>query len=285
MKTQTKGIWLMTATVAGFAVQDGFSRMLAGAYNPFMVVMIRYWVFAAFVIVMATRQSGGLAALKTRALGLHAFRAALLVLEIISIVYGFTLIGLIETHAVFAACPLLVMALSGPLLGEKLTPAKLVAVGIGCLGVLVLLNPGAGVFSWAALFPLASAFMFALYSVLTRKVAGIDAFFPTFFWTPVLGAVLATVLGLPHWKPVQGWDWLWLLTYSLISVLSYWFMQKTYQTVEASTVQPFAYLQIVFTTAIAITFFDEALTLHVALGAGIVILAGLYTLTFGARKA
>jgi drug/metabolite transporter (DMT)-like permease len=93
------------------------------------------------------------------------------------------------------------------------------------------------------------------------------------------------VLGLPHWKPVQGWDWLWLLTYSLISVLSYWFMQKTYQTVEASTVQPFAYLQIVFTTAIAITFFDEALTLHVALGAGIVILAGLYTLTFGARKA
>jgi len=284
MTRQTKGIWLMIATVAGFAVQDGFSRMLAGAYNPFMVVMIRYWVFAAFVIALATRQPAGLAALKTRALGLHAFRAALLVAEIIAIVYGFTLIGLIETHAVFAACPLLVVALSGPVLGVRLTTDKLVAVAIGCVGVLVLLNPGADVFSWAALFPLASAFMFALYTVLTRKVAGIDPFFPTFFWTPVLGAVLATIAGLPHWEPVQGLDWLWLLTYASLSVLSYWLMQKTYEAVEASTVQPFAYLQIVFTSAIAIAFFDEALTLHVMLGAGIVILAGLYTLTRG-RKA
>ncbi|NBZ87401.1 DMT family transporter [Stagnihabitans tardus] len=283
MTRQGKGILLMIATVAGFAVQDGFSRMLAGAYNPFMVVMIRYWVFAAFVIAMIPRQPQGLAALKSRAIGWHTLRAALLVAEIISIVFGFTLIGLIETHAVFAACPLLVVALSSPVLGEKLTPSRLVAVAIGCLGVLVLLNPGAEVFSWAALFPLASAFMFALYTVLTRKVAGIDPFFPTFFWTPVIGAVFATLVGLPHWTPIQGLDWLWLLTYSLLSVLSYWLMQKTYQLVEASTVQPFAYLQIVFTTAIAITFFDEALTLHVLLGAGIVILAGLYTLTRAAK--
>ncbi len=279
MTRQTQGIWLMVATVFAFAVQDGFSRLLAGNYNTMMVVMIRYWVFAVFVLGMLARRPEGLAAIRTKHMGLHLARAAFLVLEICGMVYGYTQIGLIESHAVFAICPLLVVAFSGLFLAEEITMRRWIAVGIGCLGVIVLLKPGAGLFSWAALFPLGSAVLFAAYSVMTRKAARDDNFFAAFFWPPILGTVLATAIGLPFWQPVLPQDVIWMLTYALISVASNWLLQKTYELAEASSVQPFAYLQIVFVAGIGLVFFDETLSLQVMLGGGIVILAGLYALT------
>ena len=285
MTRSTRGIWLMVATVLTFAVQDGFSRHLAETYNTLMVVMVRYWVFAIFVMVLALRRPEGMkAAVRSARLGAHVLRSVLLVAEICVIVYGYTLIGLIHSQAVFAVCPLLVVALSGPLLGERLSLQRWLAVGAGCVGVLVILRPGSSVFSWQALLPLASAVMFALYSVLTRLTTRNEPSFPAFFWPPIIGAVLMTGIGLPHWQAVSPRDWVFLMIYSLISVLSNWLLQKTYEVAEASAVQPFAYLQIVFVSVIGIVVFNEVLLPQVVVGALIVVLAGLYAL-FQTRRA
>ena len=280
----TRGIWLMIATVFSFALQDGFSRHLAETYNTLMVVMIRYWVFAAFVIFLAFRRPEGWAAIRSKRLHWHVLRAVLLVAEICVMVYSYTLIGLIQSLAIFTVCPLFVVAMSGPILGEKMSIMKWLAVGLGCVGVLVILRPGAGVFTWAALLPLASAFMFALYSVLTRLTTRDEPFFAAFFWPPIIGLVLSTVVGLPHWQTVAPLDWVYMMLYASVSVGSNWLLQKTYQAAEASVVQPFAYLQIVFVTVIGITIYGEVLHPQVAIGAAIVVLAGLFAL-MQARKA
>ena len=279
MSRSSKGIMLMVLTVLTFAAQDGFSRLLAGNYNTLMVVMVRYWIFGAFVLTMALRRPEGIrAAVRSRHFAAHVLRAVLLVVEICVIVWGYTLIGLINSHAVFAICPLLVVALSGPLLGEKITPLRWAAVGMGCVGVLVILQPGAAVFSWPALLPLASAVMFALYSLLTRLTTRDEPSFPAFFWPPVIGAALMTVVGLPQWQAVTPRDWGFLAIYGLMSVLSNFLLQRTYETVEANVVQPFAYLQIVFVTGIGLTFFAETLQPHVVLGVVVVVLAGIFAL-------
>ena len=281
-----RGIWLMIATVFAFACQDGFSRHLAGSYNTLMVVMLRYWVFAGFVIVLALRRPEGFrAAIRSDRLPLHAFRAVLLVAEISIIVWGYTLIGLIESHAVFAICPLLVVALSGPVLGEKISLRRWLAVGAGMAGVIVVLRPGAGVFSWPALLPLGSALLFALFSVLTRLTARQEPTFPAFFWPAVIGAALMTGLGLPQWQSITPTDWVLVLCYAATAVVSNWLMLKTYEAAEASAVQPFAYLQIVFVSVIGITFYGEHLAPAVALGTAIVVAAGLYALTLDRRPA
>lgn len=279
MSQTTKGIWLMVLTVLTFAVQDGFSRLLAGEYNTLMVVMVRYWIFGAFVLGVALRRPEGLrSALRSRHFATHVLRAALLVAEICCIVWAYTMIGLINAHAVFAVCPLIVVALSGPMLGEKIDLLGWGAVVLGCLGVLVILQPGADVFSWPALLPLASAVMFALYSVLTRLTTRDEASFPAFFWPPIIGAVLVTAVGLPQWQAVSPRDWVFLVIYGLMSILSNYLLQRTYETTEASVVQPFAYLQIVFVAVIGLIFFDETLRVHVALGVGVVVAAGILAL-------
>lgn len=281
-----RGIWLMIATVFAFACQDGFSRHLAGTYNTLMVVMLRYWVFAAFVVVLALRRPEGLrAAIRSDRLAIHALRAVLLVAEISIIVWGYTLIGLIESHAVFAICPLLVVALSGPVLGEAISLRRWLAVGAGMAGVIVILRPGAGVFSLPALLPLGSALLFALYSVLTRLTARDEPTFPAFFWPAVIGAVLMTFLGLPQWEAIAPLDAVYVLCYAATAVVSNWLMLKTYEAAEASAVQPFAYLQIVFVSVIGITVYGEHLAPAVAAGTAIVVAAGLYALTLDRRPA
>ncbi len=284
-RNPTRGIWLMIAAVFSFSMQDGFSRHLAETYNTQMVVMVRYWVFAAFVLMLALRQPEGLAAIRSRRLSWHVVRAVLLVAEICVMVYAYTLIGLIQSLAIFTICPLLVVAMSGPILGERMSVRRWLAVAFGCVGVLVILRPGAGVFTWAALLPLASAFMFALYSVLTRLTTRDEPFFAAFFWPPIIGAVLMTVIGLPHWQSVAPVDWVYLMAYAGISVVSNWLLQKTYEAAEASVVQPFAYLQIVFVTVIGISVYGEVLHLEVIVGAVLVVLAGLYALTVARKEA
>jgi drug/metabolite transporter (DMT)-like permease len=285
-RNPAKGIWLMVAAVAAFAAQDGFSKHLAGEYSTQMIIMIRYWAFAGFVILLALRRpEGPRAAIRSNRLGAHLVRSCLLVAEICLIVWGYTLIGLIESHAVFAICPLLVVALSGPILGERIVWQRWAAVAAGMLGVLVILRPGVGVFSWPALLPLAAAFFFALYSVLTRLTTRDEPTFPAFFWPGVIGAVLMTGIGLPHLEPMALRDMGFLAVYCALSIFSHWLLLKCYEQIEAARVQPYAYLQIVFVTIIGITIYGEVLELPVALGTAIIVAAGLYALSLERRPA
>lgn len=273
------GIWLMVATTFVFAMQDGISRHLAGEYNTLMVVMIRYWFFAAFVIAVAVRREGSVrAAAATSQPVVQIARALLLVTEVCVMVQAFVLLGLVESQAIFACYPLLVTALSGPVLGERVGWARRIAVGIGAVGVLVILQPGVGVFSPYAVIPLASATLFALYNLLTRYAARRDSAATSFFWTGTVGAVAITLVGVWTWEPMTAPDWAWMAALCVSGAFGHFLLIKTYELAEASTVQPFAYLQLVFASALGIIVFGEALRANVAIGAGIVVLAGLFTL-------
>ena len=280
------GIVLMVATTFVFAMQDGISRHLASEYNVIMVVMIRYWFFAAFVLAIAARAPGGIrAAARTSQPVLQGFRGVLLALEICVMVLAFTLLGLVEAHAIFACYPLLVAALSGPILGEKVGWRRWVAIGVGFVGILIILQPGITVFSPAALVALVSALLFALYALLTRYAARRDTTATSFFWTGTVGAVAITLVGVWHWEPMQGTDWAWMAVLCVTGALGHWLLIRTYEAAEASAVQPFAYLQLVFASIIGITLFGEVLATNVALGAGLVVAAGIFTLLRERRAA
>ena len=284
-KDASKGIWLMVAAVTVFAMQDGFSRHLAETYNTFMVIMIRYWFFAVFVVLLAWRQPQGFrASVRTHHPWLHLMRASLLIAEVCVIVQGYTLIGLINSHAIFAVCPLLVSVLAVPLLGERIAWQRWVAIGAGLAGVLIILQPGSGVFSLASLLPLAAATMFAIYSLLTRLATRDEPAFVALFWSGIIGAGLVSVIGIPNWQPMTGADWLWMTIYALLALLGNWLLIRCYEVAEASSVQPFAYLQIVLVSLIGIVVYGEVLRTPVLVGGAIVVAAGLFALLHTKRQ-
>ncbi|SPJ23586.1 DMT family transporter [Palleronia abyssalis] len=279
-------ILLMILTTFIFSVQDAVSRHLADNYNVIMIIMIRYWFFAAFVITVAMRSAGGLrAAARTRLLGIQIFRGVLLAAEVCIMVLGFVLLGLVEAHAVFACYPLLIAALSGPVLGESVGWRRWTAIAVGFIGILVILRPGFHVFAPAALVPLAAALCFALYGLLTRYVGREDSAATSFFWTGVAGVVVLTPPGLWLWEPMSPADWGWMAFLCVSASFALYCLIKVYEMAEASAVQPFAYLQLVFASAIGLLVFGETLEPMTILGAAIVVGAGLFTLFRARRKA
>ena len=273
------GILLMIITTIVFASQDGLSKYLATEYNVYMVVMIRYWFFAAFVISMSSRRTGGIKRVaKTKSPILQIFRSLILVAEMCITILAFTLLGLAETHAIFASYPLIIAMLSGPILGEYVGWRRWLAICVGFIGILIILNPGNGIFSPYALVPLAGAILFAIYGLLTRYVGQYDNSSTSFFWTGVVGSIAMTVVGLNFWDPVSKSDWSIMLLLSASGVVGHYLLIKCYEVAEASAIQPFAYLQLIWASMIGIIIFGEQITTNVLIGAGIIVGAGLFTL-------
>jgi len=273
------GIALMAVSMLIFAAQDGLSRHLAVEYNVMMVVMVRYWFFIAFVWALTARAPGGLRGTAVTAQPvLQVGRGLLLAAEICVMVTAFTVLGLVESHAVFACYPLLVAALSGPILGERVGILRWMAIACGFLGVLIILRPGSGVFSPYALVALCSAVMFALYSLLTRHVSRKDGTMTSFFWTGTAGAVAMTFVGVWFWEPMAVSDWGLMATLCVTGVAGHWTLIRCYEVAEAGAVQPFAYLHLVFASMVGVVVFSENLEANVILGAGLIVAAGLFTL-------
>ena len=273
------GILLMIITTIVFASQDGLSKYLATEYNVYMVVTIRYWFFAAFVISVSSQKTGGIKRVaKTKSPILQIFRSLILVAEMCITILAFTLLGLAETHAIFASYPLIIAMLSGPILGEYVGWRRWLAISVGFIGILIILNPGNGIFSPYALVPLAGAILFALYGLLTRYVGQYDNSSTSFFWTGVVGSIAMTIVGLNFWDPVSKSDWSIMLLLSASGVVGHYLLIKCYEVAEASAVQPFAYLQLIWASMIGIIIFGEQITTNVLIGACIIVGAGLFTL-------
>ena len=273
------GIFLMVITTIVFASQDGLSKYLATEYNVYMVVMIRYWFFAAFVMTISSHKPGGVKQVaKTKTPLLQIFRSLLLVAEMCVTILAFTLLGLAETHAIFASYPLIIAMLSGPILGERVGWRRWLAICVGFFGILIILNPGNGIFSPYALVPLAGAILFALYGLLTRYAGQYDNSSTSFFWTGIIGCIAMTAIGLNFWDPVSQADWSIMLILSASGMLGHFLLIKCYEVAEASAVQPFAYLQLIWASLIGIIIFGEQITTNVFIGACIIVGAGLFTL-------
>lgn len=269
----------MAVTMLIFAVQDGISQYLAREYNVFFIVMVRYWFFALFVVILCSKQPGGLRkAISTKQPFLQVFRGALLALEVIVMITSFTVLGLIESHAIFSIYPLLVAALSGPVLKEFVGWKRWSAIFIGFIGVMIILKPSNNVFSLEAIIPLVAALMFALYSLLTRYAARQDTSMTSFFWTGIIGAVVMSIVGSGYWIALKPVDWAWLGLLCILACLAHYLLIKCYELSEASSLQPFAYLQLLFATIIGLWIFSEKLEVHVVMGALLVVLSGLFAI-------
>ncbi len=274
-----RAILLMIFTTFIFASQDALSRHLAEHYDVTLIVMLRYWFFSLFVLTMAARSKGGIrAAAKAHFPKLQIFRGVLLSLEIIVMVIGFVYLGLVEAHAVFACYPLIIAALSGPVLGESVGWRRWCAIAVGFVGILIVLKPSAGVFSPYALISLLAATMFALYGLLTRYVGRKDNAATSFFWTGMSGVVVTTSVGIWAWEPMTLPDYGWMALLCILGATGHYLLIRVYELAEANAVQPFAYFQLVFASTMGVVLFGETIRANVIIGASLIVGAGLFTL-------
>ena len=272
------GITLMVITTFMFSSMDGVSRYLAEKNNVFTLVTMRYW-FIAFVMMITCFfiKNRILDILNTKQPYIQFSRGVILSLNNCLVVYTFTLLGLVETHAIIACYPLIVAGLSVPFLGERFGWRRWMAIFTGFIGVIIILRPNTNIITEGSIFAIVGAIMFSVYLILTRYVSRSDTAITSFFWTGIGGTVTMSLISLFIWDNILKEDYLWLLLMCILSAGSHFMMVKTLQVAEASVVQPFSYLQLVFGSIIGVTIFSESIDLMIIVGALIVIGSGLFT--------
>jgi drug/metabolite transporter (DMT)-like permease len=274
---RVRAILLLSLGVTLFGIMDGLGKILAGDYPVVQVIWARY-AFAVPVVLAMTRPGTWPTLLRCERIAVQAARGVLPLLASAAVIVGLTLMPLADLTAIGFASPLLVVALSGALLGERVSNDSWIGVLCGFAGILVIVRPGVGTIAWAAVFPFATAVLFALYQLMTRLVSRGDDPMATLAWTILVGLVLTT-FALPFgWRAVEGADWILLALSGVLFALGHFLLIEAFSRAAAAVLAPFTYVQIVAAIVFGIAVFGDVPDLWTLLGTALVILAGVYVL-------
>ena len=271
-----KGIITLIIATFFLALMDGMSRYMAELYDVLNINMLRFWIIGSFVILVSLRGRGVLRSiLKTKQPIAQISRGLLFISSLLMAIYSYTQVGLIVTHALMAVFPLLTVLLSRLFLKEEITRIKVIAVGVGFLGVLIIINPINLEFSLVSVLPLISAVTFAIYAVLTRKVASTDNTETSFFWVSLVSAIAITIPSPLFYKPIQFSDLYFLILLCTFSLVGHFLLTNAYRHAEASMLQPFSYFHLFFASIVGIIFFQDPLTISTVAGGGLIVFGGI----------
>jgi drug/metabolite transporter (DMT)-like permease len=277
-----RGIALMVFAVGLYSIMDAMVKWLGPSYPTMELVFFRS-LFAFIPIAYVLWRSGSLAALRTRNPLGHAARALAGLISLSLFFYAYTRMPLANVIAISFAAPLLVTALSVPLLGERVGRRRWTAMSIGFIGVLVMVQPDAGMFDRTAILALSATVFYALVIVSIRKLSRTETPLAIVFYyaltsTLVAGAVLPFIWVMPD---AEGW--LLLILVGVVGGVAQFAMTHAYRLAEVSVIAPFDYMHIFWAALLGFFIWGEVPGNTIWIGVPIVMASGIYILFREAR--
>lgn len=254
---------------------NGIVKLLAASYEPQQIVWFRIVSHLVLVAVVFMPRMG-LGLLRTRRIGTQFVSSVMMLLSTLFFFSAVKSIPVAEAISVTFVAPLAVVLLAWPLLGERITWFRMAAVIVGFSGVLIVIRPGSAVFQWASLLLLCSAMCYAIYQILIRRLAGIDAPATSIFYSVLLGAIIMSIW-LPFvWKMPTNWiDWALLCSLGVFGALGHYCVAKAMTYASANFVAPFNYTQMIGSVIVGYFMFAEVPDFYTWLGTAVVVGAGL----------
>lgn len=278
------GIGMMLLGVLGMVGMDAFAKWLSGDYPINQIVFFRmaFGLLPALVLVW---MEGGLPSLRSGNLRMQGVRALAGLGAIFAFFTSLKYLGLAEATAIAFVAPLVVTALSVPLLGETVGWRRWTAVAVGFLGAMIILRPGSEAFQWAAILPLVAGICYALAMITTRVLARTDANAAIVFWNALIIAIIAGV-SLPFaWVTPSLADLAVFALMGLLGGVSIYWITLAFRNAPASVLAPFDYSALLWSTLLGWLIWRELPDAWVWAGAVLLIGSGLYVLYRETRAA
>ena len=272
--SQVVGMWLMACVALVFASHDAISKTLILALPVIFVAWVRYLVHTGLVtaVILRGKQPGGF---HTRRPWLHVLRACCLLGDSLTFLFGLTHVPIAESTALVFLAPAFVTLLSPLLFGIRATRYQWVSVIVGFIGVLVIINPASDAFSLWMLFPLASAFFFALYQMLTQLAGTTDSPLVCSFYVGVFCTALLSAVVPFFWAWPDGLQGVLLVVLGGVGLCAHFLMAKSYRYASSAVLAPLGYLQIIFAVLYGVLLFGDRPSLWSVLGIALVCASGL----------
>ena len=266
----------MLAAVAVFSFMDGLLKLLAAYYPPMQVAALRGATSLPFTL-LPVLLGGRLQDLRPRRWPMHLLRGLLAVLVLGGFIYAVRVLSLANAYSVFLSAPLIVAALSVPLLRERIDWRNWLAILIGLAGVLTMLRPSAsGLSTLGALAALVGATAYAFSAITVRVLTRSDTTVSVIFWTLGLMTLFTGTIAAPNWVPIERAHWTWLLGLGVLGATGQYLLTEAFRSAPPSVVTPFEYTALLWGVAIDRVFWHVLPSPRVCVGGGIVILSGLY---------
>ncbi len=296
VSTNTQGILCLLAALAALTTSDAIIKLLSPRYALHEIMLFRA-SFAMVVVLVIVRLEGGFHLLKTRRPVLHLFRGSLFVLANMFFFLGLAQLPMAETVALFFSAPLFICLLAQPLLGERVSAERWMAILIGLAGILMIIRPGMGVFSPVSLLPVLAALTYAGMQMITRKLGLQDKAGTLTFYVQVAFILICAVSGLLIGDGrlsrsdnislvflLRAWVWpapqdllLLALCGGIVSIGAY-FLSQAYRLAQASAVAPFEYASMPFALLLGYFLWNEWPDWQSMGGTLLIILGGLVVL-------
>ena len=269
------GIGITLLAIVIFGLQDAVSKSLLQTHSPFQLAMLRFWAFAAFSLVLVSRQGPLKQAFRSKYPWLQALRALLLVVDIWAFAVALKTVPLAELQAITLVYPLLATLVAIPILGERVGVFRMVAVFAGFCGALVIVRPGGLPIDGGVLFAILSAASYAVYIALTRKVSSVDTTATSMVYVGFGGLMLTTAVGVFFWEPMDLTATLQMAFVMVTSTVSHGLMMVALSRAPASTLQPFNYFALPWGIFLSYQVFGHLIDPISLVGAAVIVGAGL----------
>ncbi len=278
----------MLAAVASFSLMDAGMKLLSAHYPPLQVTLLRGAASLPFVLVWVLASAGVRSIVPVR-WGLHLLRGVLGMVMIGCFVYALRRMPLSTAYTLYFVAPLLVAALSVPLLGEKVGPRRWTAIGIGLLGVVVVLRPGVdGLVSLPGLMVLLAATAYAIAAVTVSLLTRTDTPQSMVVWFLAIMAVGAGLAAIPGWVPLRWEHAALILGMGLAGAFGQIALTSAFMRGDASMIAPLEYTGLVWVIAWDWLLWQTLPDTATWTGAAIIVASGLYLLrrerTVGATR-
>ncbi len=262
------GIALTILSTLIFAMQDAITKQLVTDHPVWFIIMVRFWVLLVIAIGWAIfSEQGFYNVVRTKRPGLQILRGVLLFGEICLMTTALSMLGLAEVTAIFQAHPLIVTGLAALFLGETVGWRRILAMFCGMAGLLIMLQPDGNIAGWGGVVALAASLTFALYQLFTRVASQDDSALTSFLYVGVVGVVLSTFIGSQHMMVLSEVDWVLLLAICATGTSAHFLLMKALSLAQASDIQPFNYLQLVWSIPIGFLVFSDLPVWSTILGA------------------
>jgi drug/metabolite transporter (DMT)-like permease len=268
-----QGALWMGGAVLSFTAMAVAVRELQRHMGSFEIVFMRSVVMLAIVLAMLPRQ--GVGSLKTQKLVVHLWRNGIHFLGQVLWVYSIGALTLATVFAIEFTMPVWTALLAALFLKERLTLPRLVMLGLGLAGVLLILRPGGGGFQPAMLAMILGSLCYASSFIFTKRLSSTDSALAVLFWMAVIQLPLALATSIPQWQTPAWSDVPWILGIGIGSYAAHYCMTRAVKVADASVVVGIDFIRLPLIALVGALVYGEALDPMVFVGAA-VIFAGTY---------
>lgn len=268
------GIALMLVAMAMFTVTDTLAKYLTAELTSVEIVWSRHF-FYVFLLAPLVLRRGVRRTFATPHLQAQIWRSVCLLLSATAFTISLVHLPLAFATTIAFVSPFFVTGLSMVFLGEKVGPRRWGAIAVGFIGVLIVVRP-AGDFSIWSLMPILAAFLWAIGLILTRRAGSTDSPLTTLVYTTIFGLLVSTVLTIPVWIWPTPEAWALMLFIAAWNLVGLTLMIKAFAFAPASTLAPFGYSQMLWSTLMGFAVFGDVPDLYTYLGGAVIVASGVY---------